>query len=78
MLLNPLGVVTTTSTVPAGSAGEVAVIEVAETTVTLVATPAPKLTALAPMNPVPVTVTVLSPAGRPATGLTAVTVGAGS
>ena len=38
----------------------------------------PKLTALAPVKPVPVMVTVVPPAGGPATGLTAVTVGAAS
>ena len=74
----PLGVVTVMSTVPpARSAGAVAVIEVAETTV-VVAGDVPKSTALAPMKPVPVTVTWVPPPGRPATGLTAVTVGAGA
>ena len=36
------------------------------------------MTALAPLNPAPVTVTAVAPAGRPATGLTAVTAGAAS
>ena len=36
----------------------------------------PKLTALAPVKPVPVMVTELPPAIEPATGVTAVTVGA--
>ena len=38
----------------------------------------PKLTALAPMKLVPVMVTVVSPASRPATGLTVLTTGAAS
>ena len=38
----------------------------------------PKLTALAPVNPVPVTVTVPAPPSGPAIGLTPLTVGAAS
>ena len=60
----PPGVVTVTSTVPADPAGDVAVIEVAVTTTTLVAGSAPKSTAVAPVRWVPVMVTgVAVPAG---------------
>ncbi len=38
----------------------------------------PNMTALAPVKPEPVMVTVAPPAGRPPAGLTAVTTGAGS
>src|SRR5437868_3810554 len=55
--LVPLGVVTVMSTVPAVWAGEVAVIDVALFTVKEAAAVAPKLTAVAPVNPVPVIVT---------------------
>ena len=72
----PPGPVTVTSTVPAASAGLVAVICVAETTITLVAAVVPKSTAVAPLKPVPVIVTDVPPADGPAAGLTAVTVGA--
>ena len=71
------GVVTVTSTLPADPAGEVAAISVPETT-EYVAAARPKSTALAPVKPVPVMVTAVPPAGRPATGLTALTVGATS
>jgi hypothetical protein len=67
-----------TSTVPADSAGAVAVTWVAETTVNEAAAVPPKATALAPVKFVPVTVTAVPPATGPAFGLTAVTVGAPS
>ncbi len=51
-------------------------IEVSELTVKLVAALAPKSTAVAPVNPVPVMVTDVPPAAGPVFGLTAVTVGA--
>lgn len=73
--LVPLGVVTVMSTVPV-PAGEVAVMDVAEFTVKLVALVAPNFTEVAPVNVVPVTVTVAPPAGSPDDGLAAVTVGA--
>ena len=63
------------STVPV-PAGDVAVIEVPELTVKPVAGVAPKLTAVAPVNPVPVTVTEVPPAVGPAVGEIEVTVGA--
>src|SRR6478735_9103093 len=74
--LVPLGVVTVMSTVPALCAGDVAVIDVALLTVNEAAAVAPKLTAVAPVNPVPVIVTDVPPAAGPLVGLTLVTVGA--
>ena len=75
-VLVPLGVVTVTSTVPpATSAGEVALAEVEEMTVKLVAGVEPKATALAPVKLLPVMMTEVAPAGRPAAGLTTVTEG---
>ena len=71
----PLGVVTVTSTVPV-PAGEVAVIEVAELTVKLVALAAPNFTAVAPVNTVPVMVTDVPPTVEPDVGEIDVTVGA--
>jgi len=73
--LVPPGVVTVTCTVPAASGGDVAVIAVAELTVKLVAFVEPNLTAVAPVKFVPVIVTEVPPASRPAFGLTPVTVG---
>ena len=74
----PPGVVTVTLTVPEPE-GEVAVIEVAEFTVKLVAGfPEPKSTAVAPVRFVPVMVTLVPPVVRPAIGDTLVTVGAAS
>ena len=83
MYLSPLPVadvpatasVTVTSTVPADSAGAVAVIEVAEFTVTLEAVVDPNLTVSPDVNPVPVTVTDVPPAVGPLVGLTAITAG---
>ena len=51
-----------------GPAGAVAVIEVAELTVTLVAAVVPNLTAVAPARLVPVMVTVVPPAPGPRSG----------
>jgi hypothetical protein len=65
-----------TSTVPVVPAGEVAVIDVAELTMTPVAAVAPNLTAVTPLKPVPVMLTLVPPAADPDPGLTAVTVGA--
>ena len=70
----PNPVVTLTSTVPV-PAGEVAVIDVAELTVKPVAGVAPKLTAVAPVKPVPVMVTEVPPAVGPVVGEIEVTVG---
>jgi hypothetical protein len=74
--LVPPDVVTVTSTVPL-PAGDGAVMEVAEFTVKLKAAVPPKCTAVAPENPVPVTVTEVPPATGPEVGATEVTVGAG-
>jgi hypothetical protein len=75
-VLVPSGVVTVTSSAPAASAGEVAVIDVSEFT-TNVAEVEPKSTAVAPVKPVPVIVTDVPPAVDPERGLIPVTVGAG-
>src|SRR5205807_10147721 len=56
-------------------AGEVAVIELPEVTVKLVAAVEPNLTAVAPAKPVPVIVTEVPPAAGPTLGSTLVTVG---
>jgi hypothetical protein len=78
--LAPPGPVTVTSTVPPTfeelPAGEVAVIEVAEFTVTPVAALPPKATVSPAAKFVPVTVTVVPPAAGPEAGATALTVGA--
>ncbi len=71
----PPGVVTVTFTVPALSAGLVAVICVAELTVALPLLVAPKTTVAPEMNPVPVIVTDVPPAVDPVFGLTLETVG---
>ncbi len=75
--LVPTGVVTVTSTLPAAPPGAVTVIDVAEAAV-MVPAVVPKLTAVAPVNAVPVRVTVVPPDSGPATGLTPVTLGAAS
>jgi hypothetical protein len=72
----PPAVVTVTSTVPAEPAGAVALMRVALTTVNEVAALLPKLTAVAPVNAVPVTVTTVPPATGPEMGEILVTVGA--
>ena len=71
----PPGVVTATSTAPAACAGAVAVIEVALSTVKLVAAVPPKLTTVAPVKPVPVIVTDVPPAAGPPFGVTEAIVG---
>ena len=71
----PPGVVTVTFTVPALSAGLVALIELDELTVTPVAAEAPKSTAVAPVKPLPGIVTDVPPAVDPVFGLTPETVG---
>ena len=75
--LVPPVVVTVTSTVPpVALAGEIAVIEVALLTVNEVAEVPPNLTAVAPVNPVPVMVTEVPPTAGPLVGEMLVTVGA--
>jgi hypothetical protein len=73
--LVPPAVVTARSTVPALSAGEVAVIWVMLLIVKLVAAVDPNVTAVAPLRLVPVIVTVVPPAVDPPVGLTLDTVG---
>jgi hypothetical protein len=70
----PPPVVTVTSTVPL-PAGVVAVIAVSELTVKLTAEAVPKRTAVEPVKPVPVIVTVVPALVGPAFGLTPVTAG---
>ena len=62
----PPGVVTVTSTVPAVTAGAVAVIELALLTVYEVAAVVPNFTVVAPLMLIPVMVTVVPPAVGPA------------
>ena len=76
MLAVPLAVVTLTAAWPAAPAGDVAVMEVAELTVKLVAATPPKLTAVAPVKLVPVMVTLVPPATGPVLGAIDVMVGA--
>ncbi len=71
----PPGVVTVMSVCQAGSAGEVAVRELAEPTVKEVAAVAPNMTAVAPVRLVPVITTDVPPAVDPVAGLTPVIVG---
>jgi hypothetical protein len=78
MGLVPAGAVTVTSTVPAGSAGEIAVIEVGDVTVKLVALVEPNVTAVAPVKLEPAIVTLVPPVKLPLVGFMLVTVGAGS
>ena len=65
-----------TLTAPAVPAGVVQVMEVALTTVTIVAAVPPMVTPVAPVKSVPVRVTLVPPAVVPLVGLMAVTVGA--
>ncbi len=73
----PDPVVTLMSTVPRGSGGEVAVMEVALFTVRAEAATVPNLTWVAAVKLVPVIVTGVPSAADPVLGLTAVTVGRG-
>jgi hypothetical protein len=73
--LVPAGVVTVMSTVPAAPAGEVAVIEVGELSVTAVAEWVPNFTVESEVKPFPVIVTAVPPAVEPADGLTLATEG---
>jgi hypothetical protein len=71
----PAGVVTVTSTDPDDPAGDTAVKVVDEVTLNDTAAIDPNLTAVAPLKPLPVTVTEVPPAIEPVFGLTFVTVG---
>jgi hypothetical protein len=75
--LVPPAVTTSIFTVPL-PAGETAVMLVPEFIVKLVAAILPKLTAVAPVKLLPVTVTEVPPAAGPLEVLTLVTVGAGT
>ena len=66
-----------TSTVPTAPEGAVAVILVLELTTKLLAAAAPKLTPLAKVKPVPVTITCVPPPELPLSGATPATVGTG-
>jgi hypothetical protein len=69
-----LGVTTVTSTAPAEPDGLVIVIDVLELTVRLVPFVVPNFTAVAPVKPIPVTVTTVAPVVGPLVGLMPVTV----
>ena len=75
----PFGVVTVTSTAPLRlTTGLVAMICVSLLTVKLLAAVEPKAMPVAPLNPVPVMVTLIPPLAGPLVGLIPVTVGAAS
>ena len=75
----PPAVVTSTLTGPAVRvAGEVAVISVAESTITPAAGVAPKVTVEAWVKPVPAIVTLVPPAKGPSLTFSELTVGSGS
>ena len=71
----PTGPVTTTSTSPAAWAGAVTASLVDDWTVSAVPATPPKVTEVAPVKPVPVTVTRVPPGAEPPPGVRAVTVG---
>ena len=73
--LVPPGVVTSTLAVPAARAGVVQVMVVALTTTLFVAAVPPKVTFVAPVKFVPVSVTIVPPAVGPLFGLRLVSVG---
>ena len=73
----PLGVTTVTSSTPGVVvAGEVAVIDVSLVVAVMIPGVVPKSTAVAPVNPVPVMVTLSAPEIAPEAGDIEVTVGA--
>src|SRR5271155_3056044 len=74
-MLVPPGLDTVTCTVPAPSAGAVAVTDVGELILKSAALSEPKLTAVASSSSVPVIATVVPPDSRHATGATLVIVG---
>jgi hypothetical protein len=74
-VLLPPGVVTITLAGPLVPLGTVATMVVSFTTVKFGEAVPPNVTLVAPVNPVPVIVTVLPPVGGPELGLTEVTVG---
>jgi hypothetical protein len=74
----PMVLVTDTVTLPAVPAGLTALMVVELVTVYDVAAVAPNFTAVAPVRPVPVMVTVVPPAAGPLVGLIDETVGTGT
>jgi hypothetical protein len=76
MAVVPPAVVALTSTTPAGCAGDTAVSDVGELTVTLAAGVVPKLTAVVAVKFAPVIVTAVPPPTGPIFGFTFVRVGA--
>src|SRR2546421_2532343 len=68
MGLVPSGPLTLTSTVPAGPAGEIAVIELSELTVKPSTSVVPNSTAVVPMKPAPRIITVVPPPTGPLVG----------
>jgi hypothetical protein len=72
----PDGVVTVISTVPVVLVGATTINDVFDTTVKKYVGTVPKVTTVAPLKLVPVTLTTVPPAVEPVFGLTAVTVGA--
>jgi hypothetical protein len=78
MLLAPTGLMTETSTVPAGFAGVMTVRRLSLTTISAVPFFSPNWTPVAPVNPDPVMVTTVPPAMGPPEGETPVICGAES
>ena len=76
--LVPEGAVTLTSTAPGMLGGATAVIWVAESTLKLVASVAPKETAVAPVRSSPVIVTAVPPAAGPFLGESFLMLGVGA
>src|SRR5437763_8858999 len=73
--LVPPRVVTCTSTIPTGSGGDVATIEVGELTVKPEALAGPNVTAVALARLIPLSVTEVPPPDAPLAGMTPVTAG---
>jgi hypothetical protein len=71
----PLGVVTVMSTVAAACGGAMASSDLSDTTAKLLAATVPNDTPLAPVKPLPVTVTTVPPDDEPDVGVIAVTAG---
>src|SRR5690242_20740127 len=76
--LAPPADMTVTSTVPAPTAGDAAVIDASPFTMKLAAGVPPKLTAVASVKPVPVIATIVLPLVGPTFGDTPVTLGVGT
>src|SRR3974390_2654760 len=74
----PPGLVTVTSSVPGGDNGVTSVIDVSLATVMAVSATPAKLTAVAPVNPVPVIVRLVPPLAGPSVTESHVTRGTGT